>query len=98
MQMDLDKCLRARAALYWVSGLIGLACLSAALVSCGGGTNTISGGGTGSINVSLTDPPSCPFPNGPFDHVYLTIRSIPSPTRATTPTNSSRWHELTPQP
>src|SRR5260370_41785153 len=95
--MDLDKCLRARAALYCVGGLIALACLSAALGSCGGGTNTISGGGTGSIHVSLTDPPSCAFPNGAFDHVYVTIRSVQAHTSAPADDNSGGWQELTPQ-
>jgi hypothetical protein len=83
--------------LYWVGGLIGLAFLSAALVSCGGGTNTISGGGTGTINVSLTDPPTCAFPNGAFDHVYVTIRSVQAHTSATADDNSGGWQELAPQ-
>jgi len=87
----------ARTALYWVGGLIGLAFLSAALVSCGGGTNTISGGGTGAINVTLTDPPSCAFPNGAFDHVYVTIRSVQAHTSATADDNSGGWQELAPQ-
>jgi hypothetical protein len=50
--------------------VVGLACFATALVSCGGGTNTVSGG-TGAINVTLTDPPSCAFPNGAFDHVCV---------------------------
>ncbi len=96
MQNALAKPVRA-ATLYWVGGLIGLACLSTALVSCGGGTSTISGGGTGTINVSLTDPPSCAFPNGAFDHVYVTIRSVQAHTSATADDNSSGWQELAPQ-
>jgi hypothetical protein len=83
--------------LYWVGGLIGLACLATALVSCGGGVNTISGGGTGTINVSLTDPPSCAFPNGAFDHVYVTIRSVQAHTSTTADDNSGGWQELAPQ-
>jgi hypothetical protein len=96
MQNALAKPVRA-ATLYWVGGLIGLACLSTALVSCGGGTSTISGGGTGTINLSLTDPPSCAFPNGAFDHVYVTIRSVQAHTSATADDNSSGWQELAPQ-
>ena len=96
MQIGMSKCLRGRT-LYGVGGLIGLACLSAALVSCGGGTNTISGGGTGAINVTLTDPPSCAFPNGAFDHVYVTIRSVQAHTSATADDNSGGWQELAPQ-
>lgn len=91
-----SKCLRNRV-LYWVGGLMGVVCLSAALVSCGGGANTISGGGNGAINVTLTDPPSCAFPNGAFDHVYITIRSVQAHTSATADDNSSGWQELAPQ-
>jgi hypothetical protein len=96
MRIARRKCLRARAAQNWVWGLIGLACLATALVSCGGGTNTV-GGGTGTINVTLTDPPSCAFPNGAFDHVYITIRSVQAHTSATADDNSSGWQELAPQ-
>ncbi len=88
---------KARARLSWVGGFIGLACLATALVSCGGGTSTISGGGTGTINVSLTDPPSCAFPNGKFDHVYITIRSVQAHTSTTADDNSGGWQELAPQ-
>ena len=86
-----------RVLLYWVGGLMGLVCLATALVSCGGGMNTMSGGGTGTINVSLTDPPSCKFPNGAFDHVYVTIRSVQANMSATADDNSGGWQELAPQ-
>jgi len=59
--------------------------------------NTMSGGGTGTINVSLTDPPSCKFPNGAFDHVYVTIRSVQANMSATADDNSGGWQELAPQ-
>ena len=94
--MRIATCVKSRA-LYWVGGLIGVMCMSVALVSCGGGTNTISGGGTGAINVTLTDPPSCAFPNGAFDHVYVTIRSVQAHTSATADDNSGGWQELAPQ-
>ena len=99
MQRAPAKHVRARVVLYWVGGLVGLVCLSTALVSCGGGVsvNTISGGGTGAVNVSLTDPPSCAFPNGAFDHVYVTIRSVQAHTSATADDNSSGWQELAAQ-
>ena len=100
MQIAAGYCARDRAALWRVGLLIGLACLSAALVSCGGGTNSVSGvssGGTGTIRVTLTDPPSCAFPNGAFDHVYVTIRSVQANISATANDNSSGWQELAPQ-
>jgi hypothetical protein len=47
--------------------------------------------------VSLTDPPTCAFPNGAFDHVYVTIRSVQAHTSATADDNSGGWQELAPQ-
>ena len=88
---------KATAASCWFSSLILLVGFAAALTSCGGGTSTISGAGTGTINVSLTDPPSCAFPNGAFDHVYITIRSVQAHTSATADDNSAGWQELAPQ-
>src|SRR5258707_9020585 len=52
---------------------------------------------TGSMTVTLTDPPSCKFPNGAFDHVYVSIRSVQAHTSATADDNSAGWQELAPQ-
>src|SRR5437667_4844673 len=66
----------------------------------------------GTINVSLSDPPSCAAassgaatvpvggtaaPTGTFQHVYVTIRSIQAHTSATADNASSGWQELGPQ-
>jgi len=65
-------------------------------VSCGGSSTTM-GPQTGSMTVTLTDPPSCKFPAGSFDHVYVTIRSVEAHTSATADDNSAGWQELAPQ-
>jgi len=65
-------------------------------VSCGGSSTTM-GPQTGSMTVTLTDPPSCKFPAGSFDHVYVTIRSVQAHTSATADDNSAGWQELAPQ-
>ena len=65
-------------------------------VSCGGSSTTM-GPQTGSMTVTLTDPPSCKFPNGAFDHVYVSIRSVQAHTSATADDNSAGWQELAPQ-
>jgi hypothetical protein len=57
----------------------------------------MSSGGTGTVNVSMTDPPSCAFPNGNFTHVYITVRSVQAHTSATADDNSAGWQELAPQ-
>jgi hypothetical protein len=71
--------------------------LSAVLLSCGVTGSGMFSSGTGTINVSLTDPPSCAFPNGNFTHVYITVRSVQAHTSATADDNSPGWLELAPQ-
>jgi len=66
-------------------------------VSCGGGSDSSMGPQTASIKVTLTDPPSCKFPHGPFEHVYVSIRSVQAHTSPTANDNSTGWQELAPQ-
>ena len=69
-------------------------------VSCGGSSNNMqmpaAGGGTGTMNVSITDPPACKFPNGSFMHVYVSIRSVQAHISATADDNTPGWQELVP--
>jgi hypothetical protein len=83
----------------WIGSLAILLVLAAVLVNCSGSGSgsTMQTAGTGSINVSITDPPSCKFPNGDFQHVYVTIRSVQAHTSATADDNSPGWQELAPQ-
>jgi uncharacterized protein DUF4382 len=72
--------------------------LAAALISCGGFTTTgMQSNGTGTITVSMTDPPTCKTPEGNFLHVYVTIRSVQANISGTADDNSSGWVELAPQ-
>jgi hypothetical protein len=81
----------------WIVSLAALMVLAAVLVSCSGSGTSTPTAGTGSINVSITDPPSCKFPNGDFQHIYVTIRSVQAHTSATADDNSPGWRELAPQ-
>src|SRR5258708_22413331 len=82
---------------FWFVALLSVAGLATILVSCGVTGSGMSTGGTGTINVSITDPPSCKFPNSSFTHVYITVRSVQAHTSATADDNSSGWQELAPQ-
>jgi hypothetical protein len=81
----------------WIGSIIMIVAFAAALVSCGGSGSSMPNGGTGTVNVSITDPPSCKFPNGAFQHVYVTIRSVQAHTSATADDNTPGWQELAPQ-
>jgi uncharacterized protein DUF4382 len=80
----------------WIFLVSALAIAALIFVSCSGSSSNMSPT-TGTIHVTLTDPPSCAFPNGNFDHVYVSIRSVQAHTTATASDNSSGWQELVPQ-
>jgi len=67
------------------------------IVSCGGGSSNNMVSGMGTVNVTISDPPSCMPPNGQFTHVYVTVRSVQAHISATADDNSSGWQELAPQ-
>ena len=81
----------------WTGGIILILAFAAALAGCGSSSSPMSNGGTGTVHVSITDPPSCKVPNGDFQHVYVTIRSIQAHTSAAAGDNASGWQELAPQ-
>lgn len=53
--------------------------------------------GMGTVNVSLSDPPSCMPPNGQFMHVFITVRSVQAHIDPNASDGSSGWQELAPQ-
>jgi hypothetical protein len=80
--------LLAVAAIFAITGII---------VSCSGGSSNNMVSGMGTVNVSMSDPPSCMPPNGQFTHVYVTVRSVQAHISATATDSSSGWQELAPQ-
>ena len=80
--------------------LTGIALLVTAVigVSCGGSTQmqppTTN---MGTVNVSISDPPSCMPPNGSFTHVFVTVRSVQAHIDPNAGDDSSGWQELAPQ-
>jgi hypothetical protein len=97
MQRLHRACSNRRITVVGIAAAFSVLGLSAVLLSCGVTGYGMSSGGTGSINVSLTDPPSCAFPNGNFTHVYITVRSVQAHMSATADDNSPGWQELAPQ-
>jgi len=81
------------------------------LVGCGGNPPMMQSSSMGTINVSMSDPPSCAAassvpaepaggtaaPGGNFMNVFVTIRSIQAHTSATADNTSSGWQQLAPQ-
>ena len=97
MQRLLGACRNRPIIVFWIASILSVVSLATVLVSCGVTGSGMSSGGTGTINVSMTDPPSCAFPNGNFTHVYITVGSVQAHTSATADDNSAGWQELAPQ-
>jgi Domain of unknown function (DUF4382) len=64
------------------------------LVACGGGGTTTSQ--TAFVNVSISDPPTCSAPSGPYHHVFVTVTDVKIHTSANAGSNDSGWVDLTP--
>ncbi len=104
--------LKQRPISYFVLGL-GLVVVAVVVISCGGTASFMQSQGMGTVNISISDPPSCmastsgataaapvggtAAPAGTFTHVYVTIRSIQAHISATADDTSSGWQELAPQ-
>jgi len=91
---------------------LGMAAMTAIIIGCGGNTPTMQSSSMGTVNVSMSDPPSCAAsnsgataapaggtaaPGGTFTNVFVTIRSIRAHISATADDTSSGWQELAPQ-
>jgi hypothetical protein len=75
-----------------------VAILTVTSISCsGGGMALVQGSSTGTVNLSLSDPPSCMPPNGHFTHVFVAVGSVQAHNSTSADDNSSGWEELAPQ-
>lgn len=60
------------------------------LLACGGSS-------PGTVNLSLSDPPTCMAPQGPYMHVYVTVQDVQIHQSATASNNDAGWVDLAPQ-
>lgn len=74
--------------------LVGLAILAVTttilLIACSGSSQP------GTVNVNLSDPPTCMAPQGPYLHVYVTVSDVQIHQSATASNNDKGWIDLTP--
>jgi hypothetical protein len=78
--------------------IVALASAVALMVTCSGTTTPMQmNNAMGTINVTMSDPPSCAGSSGTFAHVFVTVQSVKAHTSATADANSAGWQELAPQ-
>ena len=72
-----------------------LAAISALLVNCGGGSISPSKM-MGIVTVSISDPPTCGPPQGPFSHIYVTVTDVTIHQSSDAGPDAGGWISLTP--
>jgi hypothetical protein len=79
---------------FWFGGGLALLCLSLVILalSCGGGGGG-GGSSTGTVNTSISDPPTC---QSTFPHVWVTITRVRAHTSANASESDSGWTDLLP--
>lgn len=87
---------RLREGKVWILCAAAMIVLAGIIVSCSGGSSMQSAA-TGTVNVSISDPPSCKTPNGNFMHVYVTVTSVQAHIDANAADTAPGWQELAPQ-
>ena len=72
---------------------LGIAALvvTATLVGCGGSTTNTAPGVTGTVQTTISDPPSCATS---FDHVYVTVTKVTAHISSTASETDSGWVTL----
>jgi hypothetical protein len=86
----------ARAGTFLLA-VVAIFAIAGIIVSCSGGSTSSMSSSMGTVNVSMSDPPSCMPPNGQFTHVYVTVRSVQAHISASATDSSTGWQELAPQ-
>lgn len=77
---------------------VALALTGAIMIGCSSGSSSspTTTTGTAKVSVMLSDPSTCMAPNGPYQHVYVTVTDIKASTNATASDSDSSWVDLAP--
>lgn len=66
------------------------------LMNCGGGGSSNNMSQTATVNLTVSDPAPCGAPQGPFEHIFLTITDVKIHQSANAGPNDAGWVDLTP--
>ena len=76
-----------------LGSFVAVVALVLVFVGCSGSSSTSQ---TGFVNTSVSDPPTCSAPSGPYKHVFVTVTDVKIHTSANVGPNDSGWIDLTP--
>jgi hypothetical protein len=74
-----------------VASFVAVLAIVLVLVGCSGSSSQ-----TGFVNTSLSDPPTCSAPSGPYSHVFVTVTDVEIHANANAGPNDPGWIDLTP--
>ncbi|MFB3815616.1 MAG: DUF4382 domain-containing protein [Terriglobales bacterium] len=81
----------------WSLAVTAAIMLAALLTACGSSGAPRSEGGTGTVTVTFSDPPSCNMPTaGLYSHIYVTVADVQIHTSSNAGANDAGWIDLTP--
>ena len=70
--------------------LVAIIAVAIFLLSCSGGSKP------GTVNTSISDPPTCAAPQGPYRHVYVTVSDVLIHKSASASASDAGWIDLAP--
>ena len=85
---------RITSSVYFFFAFLGAILMVSFLTTCGGGGGGSSSPSTGTVVTSISDPPTCTPPSGPFTHVWVTITGVRAHISNNADPNSSGWIDL----
>jgi hypothetical protein len=81
-----------------ILALISLVAAGTILLACSSkGEITIDPDRTGTVVTNVSDPATCEAPQGPYSHVWVTIKDVRIHSSSTADPNGSGWIDLTPE-
>src|SRR5207247_7781389 len=72
----------------YIGFLLATVALASFLISCTGGSKP------GTVNTSISDPPTCAAPQGPYRHVYVTVSDVLIHQSASASASDAGWIHL----
>src|SRR6266581_5377009 len=72
----------------YIGLLLAIVALAIFLMSCSGGSKP------GTVNTSISDPPTCAAPQGPYRHVYVTVNDVLIHQSASASASDAGWIHL----
>src|SRR6266568_3591908 len=78
---------------FLLASFVGVVAIVVVLNGCSGNSSSSQ---TGFANTSVSDPPTCSAPSGPYRHVFITVTDVRIHNSANAGPNDSGWIDLTP--